>query len=226
MLTVPVKVLENVTSLSALVVVASLKISTALVPGFMFTLIDCASPKLPTIKVLVCTAVPVVATQFTTSVPVMVIPVTVVVSKIVVLTPVNVMLPVPKASTLVLVLLELNSPVDNVKVLSDMVPAVSVQVPAAVHSVGLPDNDRVMSALLIVVLKDTAVDVTVTVAAVPELASKVTESALVGSKTVGAPPVVTANCVFPVPLQVPVPPTQKYAAICYPKNFSLYSVRR
>jgi hypothetical protein len=66
-----------------------------------------------------------------------------------------------------------------------------------------------MSALLIVVLEDTAVEVTVTVAAVPELASKVTVSASVGSKRVATPPEVIANCVFPVPLQVPVPPTQK-----------------
>jgi hypothetical protein len=119
------------------------------------------------------------------------------------------MLPVPKASTRVLLLFELNNPVDNVKVLSVKVPAVSVQVPAAVHSVGLPDNDKLISDLLIVVLKDTAVDVQVTVAAVPELASKVTVSAFVGFKRVATPPEVIANCVLPVPLQVPVPPTQK-----------------
>jgi hypothetical protein len=65
-----------------------------------------------------------------------------------------------------------------------------------------------MSALLIVVFKDTAVAVTVTVAAVPELASKLTVSAAVGFKAVATPPEVIANCVFPVPLQVPVPPTQ------------------
>ena len=169
---------------------------------------------------------PVVAVQFTTGVPVMVIPVTVVVLKIVVLTPVNVMLPVSKFSTRVLLLLELNNPVDNVKVLSVKVPAVSVQVPAAVHSVGLPDNDKLISDLLIVVLKDTAVDVTVTVAAVPELASKVTVSALVGSKRVATPPEVTANCVFPVPLQVPVPPTQKYAAMTTPQQARQPQVRQ
>jgi len=126
------------------------------------------------------------------------------------------MLPVPKASTRVLLLFELNNPVDNVKVLSVKVPAVSVQVPAAVHSVGLPDNDKLISDLLIVVLKDTAVDVQVTVAAVPELASKVTVSAFVGFERVATPPEVIANCVFPVPLQVPVPPTQKYAAMTTP----------
>jgi len=135
-------------------------------------------------------------------------PVTVPVLKIVALTPVSVMLPVPKASVRVLLLLELNKPVDNVKVLSVKVPAVSVQVPAAVHNVGLPDNDNSISDLLIVVLNDTAVDVTVTLAAVPELASKFTVSAAVGFKAVATPPEVIANCVFPVPLHVPVPPTQ------------------
>jgi hypothetical protein len=104
---------------------------------------------------------------------------------------------------------ELKEPVLRVNPFKFNVPVVKVKVPAAVHSVGLPDNNKVMSDLLIVVLKDTAVDVTVTVAAVPELASKVTVSALVGSKRVATPPVVIANCVFPVPLQVPVPPTQK-----------------
>jgi hypothetical protein len=123
-------------------------------------------------------------------------------------TALTVMFPEPNAIVLAFALFELNKPVVNVKVLSVIVPAVSVQVPAAVHSVGLPDNDNVMSALLIVVLKDTAVAVTVTIAAVPELASKFTVSALVGFKAVATPPEVTANCVFPVPLQVPVPPTQ------------------
>jgi len=116
------------------------------------------------------------------------------------------MFPEPNAIVRAFVLLEENDPVVSVKVLSVIVPAVSVQAP--VHNVGLPDSDKFMSALLIVVLKDTAVDVTVTVAAVPELASKLTVSAAVGFEAVGVPPELVANCVFPVPLQVPVPPTQ------------------
>lgn len=123
-------------------------------------------------------------------------------------TALTVIFPDPNAIVRAFVLFEENKPVVSVKVLSVIVPAVSVQVPAAVHNVGFPDSDKLMSALLIVVLKDTAVDVTVTVAAVPELASKLTVSAAVGFKTVATPPEVIANCVFPVPLQVPVPPTQ------------------
>jgi hypothetical protein len=124
----------------------------------------------------------------------------------------------PRLSARILVLLELKLPVDNTNPFKFNVPSVSVQMPAAVHSVVFPDNDKVISALLIVVLKDTAVAVHVTVVAVPELASKVTMSTLVGSKRVATPPDVTANCVFPVPLQVPVPPTQKYEAMIIPQQ--------
>jgi hypothetical protein len=103
---------------------------------------------------------------------------------------------------------ELNLPTVSVKTLRFNAPAVNVKVPAAVHSVGLPVSVSAISDLLTVVLKDTAVDVTRTVAPVPELASKLTVSALVGFKAVGTPPEVTANCVFPVPPHVPEPPTQ------------------
>lgn len=75
---------------------------------------------------------PVVPVQLTTGVPESVIPVTVPVLKIVALTPVNVMLPVvPKANVRVLLLLELNKPVDNVRLFRFNAPLVSVVVRVA-----------------------------------------------------------------------------------------------
>jgi hypothetical protein len=122
---------------------------------------------------------------------------------------VSVMLPVPKAIARVLVLLELKIPVLSVNPAKLIVPAVNVKVPAVVQRVGLPDSVRVISALLTVVLKETAVAATVTVAAAPELASKVAVSAAVGTPALPTPPESDAQWVVVALSQVPDPPTQK-----------------
>jgi hypothetical protein len=123
--------------------------------------------------------------------------------------------PLPKASVRALVLLEENDPVVNVLPSILIVPVVSVQTP--VHNVGLPDNNKVMSDLLTVVVEDTAVDVTVTVAAVPELASKVAVSVAVGGPAGVGPPDVSDQLALLELSQVPEPPNQKYAAIVTPQ---------
>jgi hypothetical protein len=132
---------------------------------------------------------------------------------------VSAMLPAPNAIARVLALFELKMPVDSVNPLSVIVPVVSVNVPAAVQSVAVPDNDKLMSALSTVVLRETAVDATVTVAAVPEFASNVTVSAFVGADAPLPPPEVADQFVVEVLFQVPEPPTQKRAAI-YPSRMS------
>jgi hypothetical protein len=114
-------------------------------------------------------------------------------------------LPPPNETLLVFVLLLLTRAVVHVNPFNTKEPVVNVMVPA---NVGEPDKDSVMSDLLIVDVKHVAVAVTVTVAAVPLFASKFTVSADVGLRIVGTPPEEAANCVFPLPLQVPVPPTQ------------------
>jgi len=101
----------------------------------------------------------------------------------------------------------------NVLPLRFIAPVVSVKVPAEVQSVGLPDRDRTMSDLLTVVLDEAAVDATVTVAAVPELESKVAVSAVVGADAPDAPPVVADQFAVLELSQVPEPPTQNRAAI-------------
>jgi hypothetical protein len=111
---------------------------------------------------------------------------------------------------------ELKTLTVSVCVFNVSVPAVSVSVP--VQSVGLPDNERLMSALLTVVTDDVAVAATVTIAAVPELASKVAVSALVGAEAPAAPPVVADQFAVELASQVPEPPTQKRFAIFLPFN--------
>jgi len=91
-----------------------------------------------------------------------------------------------------------------------------VNVTEVTASVGLPDRVSVMSDLFTVVVDDVAVAATVMVAAVPELLSKVAESADVGAEAPAAPPVVAAQCVVVVPSHVPEPPTQKRVAIFIP----------
>jgi hypothetical protein len=130
-----------------------------------------------------------------------------------VLFPVTAMFPVSNASVLAFELLDEKIPVLNVKELSVIVPAVSVNVPANVQSVGLPAKDRLMSDLSIVVLNETADASTVTVAAVPELASKVTVSTFTGADAPGAPPVVADQFAVLELSQVPEPPTQNLAAM-------------
>ena len=86
---------------------------------------------------------------------------------------------------------------------------VSVNVPEdAPDSVALPDNDRLMSDLLTVQFKQAAVDATVTVAAVPLLASKLTVSVLLGTPAPPAPPDDRDQLVLLLLSQVPEPPTQ------------------
>jgi hypothetical protein len=118
------------------------------------------------------------------------------------------MLPAPNAMDLVFELLLANLPTLKTKSLSVKAPAVNVKVPAAVQSVGLPDKDKLMSDLLTVVLVDTADAATVTVAAVPELASKLTISALFGGPAPAAPPLLADQFAVEELSHVPLPPTQ------------------
>jgi hypothetical protein len=106
---------------------------------------------------------------------------------------------------------ELKTLTVSVCVFNVSVPAVNASVP--VQSVGLPDNERLMSALLTVVLDDVAVAATVTIAAVPELASKVAVSALVGAVAPGIPPDVADQLRMLKLSHGPEPPTQNLAAI-------------
>ncbi len=127
--------------------------------------------------------------------------------------PVTTILPVPNATDRIAVPLDENTAVVRVLEFKLIAPVFSVTEVTA--SVGLPDNDNVMSDLLIVAAALVAVAATVTVAAVPEFVSKVTLSALVGGPLPPAPPVVSAQLVVDVLFHVPLPPTQKYDAIRY-----------
>jgi len=109
---------------------------------------------------------------------------------------------------LVVLLLLLKTPVESVLLLRVSVPPRSEKMPAGVQSVGDPDNDKFMSDLLTSVFRDTAVAATVTVAAVPELASKKTLSAFVGALAPEAPPEVSAQFAVELLFHVPLPPTQ------------------
>ena len=62
--------------------------------------------------------------------------------------PVQVILPVPKEIARTADVVELNWPIVKVKLLSVIVPVVNPIEPALVHSVGLPDKDILISALL------------------------------------------------------------------------------
>jgi hypothetical protein len=116
----------------------------------------------------------------------------------------------PKAIVRALELLEMNEPQVNVLLLSVKVPVVSVTAPVMV---GEPDRLRLISAVLIVQADAVAVDATVTVAAVPLFASKVTVSADVGADASGAPPEVADQLSMDTLSHVPDPPTQNRAAI-------------
>lgn len=137
-------------------------------------------------------------------------PVIVLQAQTVVLFPVMAKLPVPKAIVRALELLEMNEPQVNVLLLSVKVPVVSVTAPVMV---GEPDKLRLISAVLIVQADAVAVDATVTVAAVPLFASKVTVSADVGADASGGPPEVADQLSMDTLSHVPDPPTQNRAAI-------------
>jgi hypothetical protein len=118
--------------------------------------------------------------------------------------------PVPNAIERVLLLFELKKAAVNVLLLSVIAPAVNVVVPA---NVTLPDNEMLMSDLLMTQVVQAAVDATVTVAAVPLLLSKLTVSPVIGGPKPPGPPVNKAQFVVLELFQVPEPPTQKYVAI-------------
>jgi hypothetical protein len=111
------------------------------------------------------------------------------------------------------VLLDANRPTVRVLLLSVNVPDVSVKLFDGTASVALPLRLNVMSDLSTVVAVATAVEATVTVAAVPELASKKTTSAVVGADTPPAPPDVAAQLTVELASHVPEPPTQNLFAI-------------
>jgi hypothetical protein len=146
---------------------------------------------------------------FTIGVPVTVKPVEVAVFQIVKALPVSVMLPVPNAIVLALVLAELYARQVNVKLASDIVPAVCVNVPVVVSAAPSVKPS-------VVVLNDTVEQVApapVVQVPAPELASNVTVSAVVGADASGAPPEVADQLSTDVESHVPEPPTQKRAAI-------------
>lgn len=72
----------------------------------------------------------------------------------------------------------------------------------------LPVHWRVMSALSMITSAQTAVAVTVTVAAVPELALKRTLSPAIGADAPAAPPEVADQLAVEALSHVPEPPTQ------------------
>jgi hypothetical protein len=125
------------------------------------------------------------------------------------LLPLTTILPdVPKAIARALALLDANIPTVKVLLFKVIVPEVSVNAPVATVNVGLPDKEILISDLFTVVIADTAVEATVTTAAVPELVSKIAVSAFVGGPNPPAPPVLVAQFVVLALFQVPFPPTQ------------------
>jgi len=117
--------------------------------------------------------------------------------------------PVPNAIDLAEVPLELNILVLKVKLFKVIAPVNKVTAPVVeLLSVALPESDKFISDLLISMLPQTAVEATVTVAAVPELASKFAKSAVVGADAPAAPPEVKDQLVVELASQVPEPPTQ------------------
>jgi hypothetical protein len=126
--------------------------------------------------------------------------------------PVIVIAEAPKVRVRALALDELRDPHEQVCPLVLRVPVVRVAPPTTVE----PTNRwvRVKSDLLTVIVLAFAPAVAiVTVAAVPELASKVTSSDDVGTAAPPPPPEVVDQWVVVVLSQVPVPPTQNRAAI-------------
>lgn len=168
-------------------------------------LIELASEGVPVLTVV---AVEVELVTFTTGVPVTVKPVTVFVSQTVPPEAATVIFPVPKASVRVFELFEEKTPQVKVYVFSVIFPAVKVTAFDPVDNVALPDSDKFMSDLLMVVTAATAVDATVTVGVVPELVLKLTVSALVGGPEPPVPPDEVDQFVLLVLFQVPDPPTQ------------------
>ena len=180
------------------------------VPADTFTFKALDSPNAPGLNVRVPTAPEYV--QFNVGVPEKTKLVTFDVDQIVVLLAVRVMFPVPKFIVRAFAFADIKRPAVRVKVFKVTTPAVWVNVPAAVHKVGLPDKERVMFPLFCVVLNDAAVACTSTVPD-PEFASKFTVSVLFGTPAPPAPPVLDAQFVVVTLFQVPAPPTQKYVAI-------------
>ena len=126
---------------------------------------------------------------------------------------VRAMLPEPNAIDRATVPVQLTLPTDMVNPLSARLPLVWVYMPAGVQIVALPASDSAMVEVPPkVVLNATAVELMVTVP-VPESASKVAVSTLVGADAPLAPPEVADQFAVDVLSQVPEPPTQNLAAI-------------
>jgi hypothetical protein len=117
---------------------------------------------------------------------------------------------VPKANVRAFELVLLNERIVSVKLFSVTVPVVNVNAPV---NAGEPERLRLMSLLLTVQVDVAAVAATVTVAAVPLLASNVTVSAVVGADAPAAPPDVADQFAVELLSHVPEPPTQNLAAI-------------
>jgi hypothetical protein len=123
---------------------------------------------------------------------------------------VNVIWPLePKLTLRVLVLDEENVVELSVKLLRSSEPCVRIKLPVCVW---LAPNCKTTFAVLKVQLMH--VDpAAVTQVPVPELESKVAVSAVVGAEAPEAPPEVAAQLAVLLASQVPLPPTQKRAAI-------------
>jgi hypothetical protein len=120
----------------------------------------------------------------------------------------QVMFEAPSVSVRVLELLDDNDPHDSVCPLVFRVPVVRVTAPTTV----VPElSSSVMSDLFIVMVLALAATSIVTVAAAPELESKVTSSEEVGTAAPELPPEVVDQ--WAVLLQLPVPEIQNLAAI-------------
>jgi hypothetical protein len=142
--------------------------------------------------------------QLTTGVPVTVIPVTVLFTQIVVLLPVSVMLPVPKAMVLVLLLFVPKAEQVKAKLPKLKVPWVKVKTPDIVCAA--PSVKPNVSLFNVAVAQaDPAAVVQVPV---PDAESNITVSVLLGAAIPGKPPEVKAQFAVALASQVPSPPTQ------------------
>lgn len=125
--------------------------------------------------------------------------------------PVTVIFPVPKAIVLTAIAEELKVVHVNVYDCKLSVPDDNVKAPVLVNAAPncksiIPPDDAVIAPQLGVVASVVTVPV-------PESELKVTVSAVVGTEAPPAPPVVEDQFVVLLELHVPVPPTQKRAAI-------------
>ena len=154
---------------------------------------------------------------FTEGVPATVRPVDVSVVQIVAALPVSAMLPVPKSMDRVLELFDEKDKQVRMLPPRDSAPVVRVNRPV---KVGEPVRESVMSDLFTVQVEVAAVAATVTMAAVPLLASNVTVSAVVGAEAPEAPPLVADQLVVELLSHVPEPPTQNLDAIAMPFDCS------